>query len=68
MQAREYDNRLRLRRGSGDRKQDRRTAYENHKDTLANARLLPHLPLPIGADAPQRGNLGGIWERCLASN
>jgi hypothetical protein len=68
MQAREYDNRLRLRRGSGDSKQDCRTAYENHKDTLANACLLPHLPLPLGADAPQRGNLEGIWERCLASN
>src|SRR5271167_3634593 len=40
-----------------DRKQDHRTGYENHKDTLANARLLPHLPLPIGADAPQRANL-----------
>jgi DNA polymerase I len=25
-------------------------------------------PSSIGADAPQRGNLGGIWERCLASN
>jgi hypothetical protein len=59
MQAREYDNGLRFRRGSGDRKQDYRTAHENQRDTLANACLLPHLPLPIGADAPQKGNLGG---------
>jgi hypothetical protein len=39
--------------------QDYRTAHENQRDTLANACLLPYLPLPIGADAPQKGNLGG---------
>ena len=63
MQAREYDNRLRLRRGSADRKQDRRTAYENHKDTLANARLLPHLPPHRCGCAPKgklRGYLGAL--------
>ena len=58
MQAREYDNRLRLRGGSVDRKQDRRTAYENHQDTLANARLLPHLP-PHRCGCAPKGKLKG---------
>ena len=70
MQAREYDNRLRLRRGCGDRKQDRRTAYENHKDTLANARLLPHLPPHRCGCAPKgklRGYLGALSSLKLSS-